>query len=273
MQTNDFDAYKAKLGLSDDKLTADLATLHRIHQAQHRRLPFENSDIALGKGISTDPSAIVEKLIYNERGGYCFELNGLLLMALQNVGFDAKPLLARVHLSGTPSARTHQVVAVNLEGQVWIVDAGFGSNTPRSPIPFTTNAQITTDTQTLRFVRHPEFGHLLQLLTDPADEQWLDLYSLDFSPVQEADIVCGNFFTSASPASHFTTSRVAALPTSSGIITLANYTLKIRHDDEVKVLTLDDNQSYLDALKRHFNIELNASYTDLALLPDEQCNT
>ena len=73
--------------------------LEALHRAQAYTIPFENFDILLGRGISLDPSALYDKLVHHARGGYCFELNGLFLMALQAVGFEARALLARVHLN------------------------------------------------------------------------------------------------------------------------------------------------------------------------------
>ena len=39
-----------------------------------------------------------QKLVHNRRGGYCFEQNQLFLRALTALGFDTRPLLARVVL-------------------------------------------------------------------------------------------------------------------------------------------------------------------------------
>ena len=136
-------------------------------------LPFENFDVALRRTIHLSEDALFEKLVLSERGGYCFEVNALLLSALKSLGFDAKPLLGRVHLGPEPSSRSHQVSLVVLEGQEWIVDVGFGAQTPRAPIPVVFDREITTDLQTLRFVKHPLFGAMLQA---KIDDNWIDLY-------------------------------------------------------------------------------------------------
>ncbi len=138
MNQTDLQAYLKKVGISQS-LNINTDTLLLLHNAQHRRLPFENFDIALGRGISVAEQDIINKLIYRERGGYCYELNALLLNVLKTIGFDARPLLGRVHLSGTPSGRTHQFTLVTMGEDKWIVDVGFGSNTPRAPLPFVLN--------------------------------------------------------------------------------------------------------------------------------------
>ncbi|CAH1575359.1 arylamine N-acetyltransferase family protein [Vibrio rotiferianus] len=267
MNNTDLKAYLNKIGVTQ-LLDVSVDTLFVLHNAQHRRLPFENFDIALGKGISTSEQDIIDKLVYHERGGYCFELNGLLLRVLQQVGFEARPLLGRVHLSGTPSGRTHQFTLATLGDEKWIVDAGFGSNTPRAPLPFVTNQPIHTDLQTFRFVEDERVGYMLQIQSYDDANQWIDMYSLDFEHVFDGDIVCGNHYTSTSPNSHFTSSRVAALATDSGIITLLNYSLKYRANGEVVEIELEAGQTYLSALKTHFGIDLDADYSSLKPLKE-----
>ncbi|MGR2805494.1 arylamine N-acetyltransferase family protein [Vibrio harveyi] len=262
MNQTDLQAYLKKVGISQS-LNINIDTLLLLHNAQHRRLPFENFDIALGRGISVAEQDIINKLIYRERGGYCYELNALLFNVLKTIGFDARPLLGRVHLSGTPSGRTHQFILVTIGEDKWIVDVGFGSNTPRAPLPFVLNQDIHTDLQTFRFIEHELVGYMLQVQSYDDPEQWIDLYSLDFEHVFDGDIVCGNHYTSTSPNSHFTSSRVAALATDSGIITLFNHSLKYRANGEVVEIELEAGETYLSALKTHFGIALDADYSSL----------
>ncbi|MHA2690458.1 arylamine N-acetyltransferase family protein [Vibrio harveyi] len=262
MNQTDLQAYLKKVGISQS-LNINTDTLLLLHNAQHRRLSFENFDIALGRGISVAEQDIINKLIYRERGGYCYELNALLFNVLKTIGFDARPLLGRVHLSGTPSGRTHQFTLVTMGEDKWIVDVGFGSNTPRAPLPFVLNQDIHTDLQTFRFIEHELVGYMLQVQSYDDPEQWIDLYSLDFEHVFDGDIVCGNHYTSTSPNSHFTSSRVAALATDSGIITLFNHSLKYRANGEVVEIELEAGETYLSALKTHFGIALDADYSSL----------
>jgi N-hydroxyarylamine O-acetyltransferase len=79
--------------------------LEALHRAQAYTIPFENFDILLGRGIALESAALCDKLVRRARGGYCFELNGVFLMALQAAGFDARALLARVHLVDPPTGR------------------------------------------------------------------------------------------------------------------------------------------------------------------------
>ncbi|MGD9078726.1 MAG: arylamine N-acetyltransferase [Desulfobacterales bacterium] len=262
----DLDAYLERLNYSGTvKPTED--RLEALHRAQYFTIPFENFDILLGRGISLEPAVLFDKMVNRARGGYCFELNGLFLMALQAFGFDARALLARVQVSGTPTGRGHQVALVTLQGRQWIADVGFGSPNLRAPIPLELDHPKTQDGQTFRLSNAGHLGNMLQILMD---DQWQDLYSFDLGHVFPEDIAYGNYYTSTNPGSFFTATRVAALPVDNGAITLFNNTLKIMTTNKAQMQELPEGQAFLDALKTHFGIELDAPYEALRPLPEPE---
>jgi len=236
-------------------------TLATLQRAQLETIPFENFDILLGRGISLDPARICAKLLGARRGGYCFELNGLLRMALTAVGFSARPLLASVHTRGRPTRRTHELVLVSIAGRQWIADVGFGGPGLRAPIPFEFDVIRPQDGTRYRLLEAGSLGTMLQA---QFDEQWRDLYSFDLKQVSAADIEGANQLTSEDPSSHFTFSRVAARQTPRGRVTLLNNSLRIVAGGAEQTATLVEGQPYLDALARHFGIDLD---TDYAALP------
>jgi N-hydroxyarylamine O-acetyltransferase len=261
MDPNEFDleAYLRRINFSGST-DVSLDTLARLHSAHFHTIPFENFDILLGRGIDLDPQAVFNKLVRRKRGGYCFELNGLFLQALQALGFKARALLARVHLTGTPSGRGHQLELVSIDDRDWLVDVGFGMNSPRGPIPMEWGWSATMGGRTIRLTDGGHFGTMLQTLEKG---EWKDLYSFDLEYVFPADIAYGNHYTSTHPDTFFTYSRVAGLPCPEGGITLLDRTLKITTKGREEVQMLPDSPAYLDALKKHFSIELDASYDDL----------
>jgi len=263
-QDFDRDAYLQRI-VYNGEIIPTLDQLKALHHAQLYTIPFENFDILLGRDIKLEPGELFHKLVHKGRGGYCFELNGLFLMALKAFGFDARALLGRVHVTGTPTGRGHQVELVTLEGRQWIADVGFGGETPRAPIPLELNQPKIHDGQKVRLVDSDHFGIMLQTLKG---DQWQDLYSFDLSHVCPADIDYGNHFNSTHPSAIFTFARVAALPVYNGVITLFNNTLTKVTEEKEHVRELAEGQAYLDALKTHFGIELDASYEDLRPLPE-----
>ncbi|PWJ43003.1 arylamine N-acetyltransferase family protein [Sediminitomix flava] len=251
--------YRLRIGYFDE-ITPTLPSLSAIHRAQHLSIPFENFDICLGKGINLSSDHLFNKLIKQKRGGYCFELNGILLLALQSFDFSARALLGRVHLSGKPTGRGHQITLVSFGEEKYIVDAGFGSNTPPMPIPLVCNSEFSFQDQSFKLVNTALFGYMLQT---KYENGWKDLYSFELNHVCEGDIAYGNHYTSTSPDSLFTKSRVAVIRKENGIITLLNRRIRKALNGKEEIIFLEENQSYISALKEHFGIELNTQYEQL----------
>ncbi len=255
----DLEAYLHRINFSGT-IDVSLDTLTRLHHAHFYNIPFENFDILLGRGIDLDPQMVFNKLVLKRRGGYCFELNGLFLQALKALGFKARALLARVHMTGTPSGRGHQLELISIDDRDWLADVGFGGNSPRMPIPMELDCPVTNDGQTIRLMDGGPCGIMFQALEDG---EWKDLYSFDLGHVFPADIAYGNHYTSTHPDTFFTFSRVAGRPLPGGGITLLDRTLKITANGRKEAQILPDSPAYLDVLKKYFSIELDAPYDDL----------
>jgi N-hydroxyarylamine O-acetyltransferase len=239
--------------------------LEALHRAQAYAIPFENFDILLGHGISLEPADLIDKLVRRRRGGYCFELNSLLLLALEAFGFQARPLLARVHTAGTPTGRGHMLLLLTLKRRRWIADVGFGGPGLRAPIPLEIGRRVRQDGHGFRLVESKPFGTMLQRREDG---RWQDLYSFDLGIVVPPDIAYGNHFTSTHPSSFFTFTRVAALPLPEGRITLQNRSLWTTGPHVRTELTLEEGPRYLAALRTHFGIDLGVRYEALRPLAE-----
>ena len=243
---------------------ASLELLEEMQRTQLYAMPFENFDIQLGRGIDLSPEHLIDKLIRHRRGGYCFELNGLFLSALRSIGFEARPLLARVHVGGEPTGRGHQLSLVTLSGREWIADVGFGGACPRAPIPLEHGIESIQGHQTFRLAPH-ELGYMLQLKLP--DGEWQNLYSFDLTPVVPSDITYGNHFTSTHPSSFFTSARVAVRSTPEGQSRLFNFNVTTLAAGEELTEQLPDNDTYLAELRTRFGIDLDAEYSDLQTVP------
>jgi N-hydroxyarylamine O-acetyltransferase len=253
------DEYCQRTGVSSIG-AATIDRLADLQTAQLYAMPFENLDIQLGRGIDLSPAHLIEKLIRRQRGGYCFELNGLFLSALHTVGFEARPLLARVHVSGEPTGRSHQLSLVTINGKEWITDVGFGGACPREPIPLEQGMESTQGPLTFRLESHT-LGTMLQL--KQADGTWQNLYSFDLTPVVANDIAYGNHFTSTHPSSFFTTTRIAVRWSAEGQTRLFNFSVTTSAAGQERTEALPDDDDYLSELSRRFGIELDAAYSDL----------
>ncbi|WCE31608.1 arylamine N-acetyltransferase family protein [Vibrio sp. SCSIO 43137] len=265
MNPDTLNSYFHRIGLSD-KPTASLDSLKQIHRLQHKSMPFENFDVVNGKAIKLTEEALVQKLVRENRGGYCFELNGLLYSVLNTIGFQVRPLLGRVHLSEQATGRGHRVNLVTIDDKQWLVDAGFGAQTPREPLPLELNKTLSTDIQTFRFIEDKHYGVMLQT---EGEDGWSNMYSLDMGHVCQGDIDYGNHYTSTSPDSVFTNKCVASLRTESGAITLLNNRLKIKEGDSSREMILNCEAGYFAALKEYFGIAPDVPYHKIEAFFDQ----
>src|SRR5204862_6646887 len=102
--------------------------LSALHERHLLSVPFENLDIHLGREIVPDERRIVDKVVAERRGGFCYELNGAFAALLRALGFEVDMLSARVpRADGTTSPEfDHMTLLVRAEGERWLADVGFG---------------------------------------------------------------------------------------------------------------------------------------------------
>jgi N-hydroxyarylamine O-acetyltransferase len=178
-----------------------LAELHRAHATS---IPFENLDPYGGLPVSLEIDDLQRKLVHERRGGYCFEHNLLLKAALEALGAEVEPMLARVRVGAPPGAirpRSHLLLRVRHEDAVWHADVGFGAGTLLEPLPFGPGAAYEQSGWCFRVVEEGA-----QLVVQTAGEDgWEDLYAFLPEPVPAVDVEMSNWFTCSHPASVFVT--------------------------------------------------------------------
>jgi N-hydroxyarylamine O-acetyltransferase len=162
-------AYLARIGFTGTP-RVDLDTLARIQHGHMRTIPYENLDVQLGRTVGFDLDAQLDKLVARPRGGWCYEMNGVLGWALGQLGFRVTRLagaVARQQL-GDSQVGNHLVLRVDLEGQAdpahdgpWLVDVGFG-DCPLWPV---------------RWRAHAFVQGFLDMRLEPLDGHWWRLHS------------------------------------------------------------------------------------------------
>jgi N-hydroxyarylamine O-acetyltransferase len=91
----DLEAYFRRIGFTGDPVPT-LAVLCDIQLRHALTIPWEDLNILLRWPIKLDLASLTQKLLYDHRGGYCFEQNTLLQAVLETIGFEVTPLQARV---------------------------------------------------------------------------------------------------------------------------------------------------------------------------------
>ena len=207
----DLSAYARRLGLPAIVLqqAPSLSLLQLLHRRQPEAIPFENLTPLLGQPVPLAAAELGAKLLARPRGGYCFELNHLFLQVLQQLGFQARGLAARVRWNvpaGGMLPRTHMLILIELDGESWLADVGFGGLSLTAPLRLVLDEEQSTPHNRCRLLAVEE-GYLLQVWLE---DGWQPLYAFDLQVQQGIDFEMMNWFVATHPGSRFTTQLVAA---------------------------------------------------------------
>ena len=189
------DKYLKKIGFRGE-VQKNKGSLDRLVQAQLTHVPFENLDIwAKGTCPSLEKADLYEKIVVQNRGGYCFELNTLFRHLLEYLGFDAyQAVSSLVNPDGTAHTAAHNVIICNLEGADYLIDVGFGG-----PVPFGAMPLAEGVWENFKLRKQDDFWYL---------DRWEgDHYrpSIRFRqvPATMEELIPLNFYISQLPQSHF----------------------------------------------------------------------
>lgn len=159
------DAYLKRIGFNGTP-QVDLETFQRIHRLHSDNIPYENLDVQAGVPIGIAVPDAYDKLIGRRRGGWCYEMNGLMGWALGEIGFDVTPVAAGVRraLVGDWIVGNHLALLVDVEGVRYLADVGFGDGmvepAPLKEGPFTQRCWDfrleRLDSRWWRLHNHPE---------------------------------------------------------------------------------------------------------------------
>jgi N-hydroxyarylamine O-acetyltransferase len=234
----DLDAYFQRIGYTGER-TPTLTTLQAIHLRHATAIPFENLTPLLHQPMRLDLTSLQLKLLQSGRGGYCFEQNLLLLAVLRGLGFQVTGLAARVRWNvpdDVITARGHMLLRVELDGQTYLADVGFGGLTLTAPLALMPNQVQPTPHEPFRIIADGD-GYLMQV---QLGQEWRSLYRFDLQQQFLPDYEVSSWYLSNHPHSHFVTGLMAARPERDRRYALRNNQLTIHHlhgDTERRTLT------------------------------------
>ncbi|AQA06433.1 arylamine N-acetyltransferase [Mycobacterium sp. MS1601] len=231
----DVPAYLKRIGY-DGTLVPSLDTLDALAAAHLRSIAFENLTPLMGRPVyDLGADTLFDKMVHHARGGYCYEQNGLFGSVLAELGFEVAARSARVvwmspdGLDGPPSAKTHQLLAVRIPGDQhrYLVDVGFGGQTPTSALRFVHDEVQQTRHEPYRLRGHGGEHVLETLIAD----QWRPIYVFADRPVPLIDLQVGSWYVSTHPESHFVTGLSVAMATDEARWNLGGRHLSVHHRD------------------------------------------
>jgi N-hydroxyarylamine O-acetyltransferase len=235
----------------------NLQNLRELHLLHLQHIPYENVDVFCHLGLKLDQDTLTRKILLRRRGGYCFEQNGLFHLALTELGFRCRPNMARVHRNRPePGGRTHHINLVELDGQTWVCDVGFGGSGFREPLLLQAGIESEQLGEVYRLHANEQHGFYLQ---KRVGGEWQPFYTFRIEPALPIDIHMANFYTANSSDHIFRDAILGTRMTSAGRVTLSDHTFKVFDliEGTIERIVVTDCSTYLYNLREHLGVELN----------------
>ncbi len=251
MNAEQVKGFLQRIGIAEE-LPVCTETLEKLIKGSLTHIPFENLD-AIEKGIapSLEPEDLYQKIVEEERGGWCFELNKLLLEVMKEMGFTCYPIAVRiVWMRPALTAATHRASIVELDNKLYYVDIGYGGPGPKGLVVLEEGVQ---EIGGVKFkVVHLEDA-IWQIEREYEDGFSRMLY-FELKEAVEIDFNLPNFYCAKNENVIFSSRIVCNLMTEDGNIGLNDRVLTIKQGDEVRTEEYQSKEEVLAALKKYFGI-------------------
>ncbi len=228
-------------------------TLKRLQSCHLHMVPYENLDILAHIPLKLDPDSLFEKIVLRQRGGYCFELNGIFGALLRELGFEVTDCMARF-LKGetTVPMRRHRVLKVKADDGLFLCDVGVGMISPTIPVRLDTDEIQHIDSEAYKITHDAFLGTVLYQCFDGV---WDRFFSFTDEPQLDIDFVMPSFWCENYPDSPFLKGYMLAKYTQyGGKNAISGDTLTFWDETgKHKTILENDTQRHI-ALKKYFGI-------------------
>ena len=229
----------------------DLATLRRLQCAHLARISFENLDVQLGRRVTLDLEAAFAKLVTAGRGGWCYEMNGLLAWALEEIGFAVTRMAAGVMriANGDAAIGNHLVLRIDLD-RPYLADVGFGDGM-LEPVPIVEH-----------IFRHDFLDYRLE---DLGDGWWrfhnhplggTPSFDFELKPAERALLANKCEWLQTAPESPFVQNAVAQRHMPNRLAMIRGRTLKVLTPAGLSTQKINSAAEYLDTLRDTFDLDV-----------------
>jgi N-hydroxyarylamine O-acetyltransferase len=237
-----------------DSLEPTVNTLHQLQLAHLYSVPFENLSIHLQQPIQLNDSSLADKIIQQNRGGFCYELNGLFSLLLQHLGFKVTLLSAQVaREDGTFGREFGHLTLLVKNSDNWLVDVGFGDSFIY-PLKLESNIESIQREQRYKLVNHAEYWTLYQYKT-----YWKPQYRFQLLPRKLADFQTVCDYNQTNPQSIFKQRLICTKATPTGRVTLSDRKFIVHQTDQRNEQILETPREYQHILRKYFQIHFNNS--------------
>lgn len=255
-----FDTYLQRLDLRAP-LAPSLSFLQSLTSRHIAAHTFNNLSVLLREPMSLDLDAIYHKIVVRRAGGFCFEHNKLVMECLKAIGYETRLVMARVlnnHVRDVP--RTHRITLVNLNGDTYLVDCGFGASVPQGP--------VQVNTSRIQNVRDKQY----QIMPVGADEydvaeyrngEPFILYRFDSACYSDADCTAGHHYSISHPDAVFVRNLVVSLNGDSRCLAFVNHTFSESANGDTHTSVIISPRQLESVLSEKFSLNTDRAICEL----------
>ncbi len=238
----------------------DREYLDRLIYAHQTHVPFDTLDVGLlGKDISINIEDIYNKIVLNNRGGYCFEINGLFIKLVQELGYNAYCVPCRIMpTEDTVAPVFHRGSCVVLDGKKYYFDVG-GGTMPPGIVEYKEDVwQDFISGEKFMMKRVGEYWYNLYRLSEDSEtnNQPKIVLQAGIAEYKPQDYVAPNMMCGVGPDARFRDRANLNMRTKNGSVSLNGREFSVVENHKKTVTILENDDEYFDTMKRVFGVDI-----------------
>jgi N-hydroxyarylamine O-acetyltransferase len=175
--------FRKRIGIPEDEVLT-FEKLDELLVKTAEKIPFENLCIMENRTRKLSNENVTDKILLQNEGGLCYELNYILYLFLKENGLNTTLVRGVVYnqmkQEWSKTGKTHVANLIQHNGMFYLVDTGFGGNLPLKPVPLSgeTVSSATGDFRVER-VNNEHGDCLLHMKIKHKDQNWRIGYAFD----------------------------------------------------------------------------------------------
>ena len=179
--------FRGRIGIPDNEVIT-IESLSKVLKNTAKNIPFENLCIIENRTTEITNESVMNKILKKNEGGLCYELNTILYLFLIENNFNTTLIRGvvydQINQQWSATGKTHVANLINHNGQIYLVDTGFGGNLPLKPVPLSgeivesSNGEFRVDKQ-----KSEHGDYIFYMKLKHKDQEWKKGYAFNSTEV------------------------------------------------------------------------------------------
>lgn len=175
--------FRRRIGIPDHEVVT-FQNIDKVLENTAKTIPFENLCIIENRTAEITNESLTSKILEQNEGGICYELNAILNLFLIENNFNTTLIRCVVYdplkQQWSATGNTHVANLITHNGQDYLVDTGFGGNLPLKPVPLNGECVESSNGEFKAVREDSEHGdYILYMKLKRKDEDWKKGYAFN----------------------------------------------------------------------------------------------